>query len=110
MDSESAPTRQAMDSAGEPLLAGLGRQLSELARDLQADEGTEAVTERIVTAAVREIEVASCAAITMVDRQGRIVAMSDSDERAGRLSLAQQRIRQGPCLDTARKEGDAARG
>lgn len=104
MDSESTPTRQATDSVGEPMSVGLGRQMSELARELEADGDPAAVMQRIVAATIREIEVASCAGITLVNRQGHITAMVDSDEQAGRLSQAQQRTGQGPCLDTARDD------
>lgn len=102
MHGESTPARQALNSLGAPLWAGLARDMSELARELQADDDIEAVMARIVAAAVRELDSASAAAITLVDRKGQVVAMVPSDERARLIGLAQQRCRQGPCLETSR--------
>jgi GAF domain-containing protein len=96
-------TRQARDSQGAPMADGVARDLSEFARELEDQTDTDAVMHRIVTAAVDELDGASGAAITLVER-GKVRSPVHSGEWARRLGLAQERTGQGPCVDTAREE------
>jgi GAF domain-containing protein len=101
-DEGEVDARQALDSRGEPLIAGVSRDLSELARRMEAQPSTEALMQRIVMAAVLEINGASGAVITLLEH-GRLFSPAHSDERARRVSLAQEHTGQGPCLDTSRE-------
>src|SRR5690348_16099581 len=62
-DDDATQARQARDSGGAPLSEGVARDLSELARELEAETTTDAVMHRVVAAAVREIDGASGAAV-----------------------------------------------
>jgi transcriptional regulator with GAF, ATPase, and Fis domain len=96
-------TRQARDSGGAPMTEGVAKDLSELARDLEAETNTDALMDRIVRAAVKEIDGATGAAITLLEH-GRVSSPAHSDDRARRVGLAQEDTRQGPCVDTSRDE------
>jgi transcriptional regulator with GAF, ATPase, and Fis domain len=95
--------RQALDSRGAPLAAGVSRNLSELARQMQAQPSTQAVMDRIVAAAVLEIEQASGAVITLLER-GERHSPAYSDNRARLVGLAQQHTSEGPCVQTSREQ------
>ncbi|MCW2525883.1 MAG: histidine kinase [Pseudonocardiales bacterium] len=81
----------------------LARDLGELARDLQSATDTAAVMQRIVLAAVAEIEGATGAAITLVEH-GRVSSPAHSDPAATLVGTIQSETGEGPCVDTARDE------
>jgi GAF domain-containing protein len=96
-------TLQARGAHGQPIDAGVARDLSEMARDLQAELSSTAVMQRIVVVAVDEIRGAVGAEITLLDH-GKISSPAHSDERARRVGEAQEDTGEGPCVDTARQE------
>jgi transcriptional regulator with GAF, ATPase, and Fis domain len=95
--------RQAQTSGGLAIDPGVARELSELARDLQAEPDPQAVMQRIVEATVHEIPAATSAAITLVHK-GQVSSPAHSDDIAVRVGSIQSRTGEGPCVDTARQE------
>jgi GAF domain-containing protein len=96
--------RQAVGSSGQSAEPGVARQLSELAREMQADLTPEALLNHIVRAAVTEVPGARFAGITQVGGKG-FVTTAASDELIGRLDQLQFQVGEGPCLDAARQHG-----
>ena len=96
------PVRQAVGSTGRGAEPGIARQLSELARELQADITTEALLKHIVGAAVTEVSGAQYAAITLLAGK-EFSTPAVSGELAGRIDRAQYETGEGPCLDAARQ-------
>jgi transcriptional regulator with GAF, ATPase, and Fis domain len=94
------PARQALDSTGQPAEAGVARQLSELAREMQADTTNEALLHRIVAAAVTEVPGARYAGITLVTGKN-VSTPAATDELVERIGQIQYETGQGPCLDAA---------
>jgi transcriptional regulator with GAF, ATPase, and Fis domain len=95
------PVRQAVGSTGHSADPGIARQLSELARELQADLTTEALLRHIMMAALTEVPGTQHAGITLVT--GREFATpAASDELAERIDQIQYETDEGPCLDAAR--------
>ncbi len=90
-------------SSGASLNVGLARDLSEIARELQAEPDTQTLMQRIVEAAVREIPGCTGSAITLLDH-GKISSPVHSDDVARRVGLAQEDTGEGPCVDTSREE------
>ena len=95
------PVRQAVRSTGHSAEPGVARQLSELARELQADLTSEALLRHIVMAAVTEIPGAQHAAITLVTGK-EFTTPAAFGELAERIDQAQYGTGEGPCLDAAR--------
>ena len=95
------PVRQAVGSTGHSAEPGVARQLSELARELQADLTTEALLKHIVRAAVSEVPGAQSAGITQVTGK-EFVTTAASGELAARIDRIQYEAGEGPCLDAAR--------
>jgi hypothetical protein len=73
------------------------RELSELARELEAEPDFTAVMDRIVRAAVSELAGATAAAITLV-QHGQVPSPAHSSELAGRVGHIQseQAVAQSP--------------
>jgi GAF domain-containing protein len=95
--------RQAHSSEGASIDASVARDLSELARELQAETDPTAVMQRIVEAAVSEIGGAADAAITLLEH-GRVLSPVHTGERATRIGQAESDTGEGPCVDTSRQE------
>jgi GAF domain-containing protein len=95
------PVRQAVGSTGQHAEPGVARELSELARELQADITPEALLKHIARAAVTEVPGAQYAGITLVTGKEFATAAA-SAELVERLDQAQYQAGQGPCLDAAR--------
>jgi hypothetical protein len=93
--------RQAVGSTGHRSEPGLARQLSELARELQADMTNESLLKHIVLAAVTEIPGAQYAGITLVTGS-EITTPAVSDELVERIDQVQYETDEGPSLDAAR--------
>jgi GAF domain-containing protein len=96
--------RQAVGSTGHSAEPGIARQLSELARELQADLTTEALLDRIVLAAVTEVPGAQYAGITLVTGKdfSTRAASGELIELIERIERVQYETGEGPCLDAAR--------
>lgn len=94
--------RQAVGSAGQSTEPGIARQLSELARELQADITAEALLKHIVKASVTEVPGAQYAGITLVTAKA-FSTTAASDELAERIDRVQDETGEGPCLDAARQ-------
>lgn len=94
---------QAQDGKGGSIHASVARDLSEIARDLEAADDAQSAMDRIVRAAVAEIAGACGAAITLLDH-GTISSPAHSDEVAARVGRAQEETGEGPCVDTSRQE------
>jgi GAF domain-containing protein len=103
MAQDRGSVRQAHTSKGASIDAGVARDLSEMARQLQAEPDPEAVMQRIVDAAVAEIPGATAAAITLLDG-GELRSPAHSSDVALRVGEAQRDTGQGPCVDTSREE------
>jgi GAF domain-containing protein len=97
-----ATVRQAVGSTGQSANPGVARQLSELARRLQADLAPEALLRHIVDATVIEVPGAQYAGISQVS--GKVFATTAaSDELIERLDQLQYETGEGPGLDAARR-------
>ena len=95
------PVRQAVGSTGQSAEPGIARQLSELARELEADLTTEALLHHIVRASVTEVPGAQYAGITLVTGKD-FATTAASGELVGRIDQVQYETGEGPCLDAAR--------
>ena len=96
-------TRQARDSDGDSIRTSIARDLSELARELQAQTDPQAVMQRIVDVAARDIPGADCAAITLLDK-GTLSSPAHTSARAARIGRWESETGDGPCVDTARRQ------
>jgi GAF domain-containing protein len=94
--------RQARNSEGKSIDPSIARDLSEVARQLQTESDPQEVMERIVRAAVDEINGATAAAITLLHR-GEITSPAHTDELATYVGEAQRKTGEGPCVDTSRE-------
>jgi transcriptional regulator with GAF, ATPase, and Fis domain len=101
--SDAGGVRKGHTSGGAPIEVGLARDLSQLARELQNEADSHAVMQRIVQAAVDEIDGASAAAITLLER-GRITSPVHTSPVATHLGQAQVETGEGPCVDTSRDD------
>lgn len=81
----------------------MARELSELARELEAEPDFTAVMHRIVMAAVTELDGATAAAITLV-RHGQVSSPVHSSDLAERTGTIQSETGEGPCVDSSREE------
>lgn len=95
--------RQARTSSGKRAQAGVARELSELARELEAEPDFTAVMHRIVMAAVTELDGATAAAITLV-RNGQVSSPAHSSDLAKRTGTIESETGEGPCVDSSREE------
>jgi GAF domain-containing protein len=95
--------RQARTSGGQRAEAGVARELSELARELEAQPDFTAVMDRIVKAAVAELAGATAAAITLVDHK-QVSSPAHSSEQAERVGRIESETGEGPCVDSGREE------
>lgn len=95
------PVRQAVSSTGHRAEPGVARQLSELARELQADLTAEALLNHIAKAAVTEVPGAQYAGITQVTGK-EFITTAASGELVERLDQLQYQTGEGPCLNAAR--------
>jgi transcriptional regulator with GAF, ATPase, and Fis domain len=94
------PVRQAVGSSGQGSRAGVARELSELAREMQAEATTGALLQRIVAAAVTEVAGAQYAGITLL-AHGQVSTPAASAELVEQIDQAQYETGQGPCIDAA---------
>jgi GAF domain-containing protein len=104
MPSPALPPRQtARGSGGDLPDPGLARDLSDLARRMQADTSMESLLVSIVDAAVREVEGAEYAGISEI--LGRQVnTRAASDPLVSRIDALQYDAGEGPCLTSLREQ------
>ena len=101
MAEDHPQVRQAVGSTGHSAEPGVARQLSELARELQAELTTEALLRHIVMAAVTEVPGTQYAGITLVTGK-EFTTRAASGELVARIDRVQYQAGEGPCLDAAR--------
>lgn len=99
----SAEVRQARGTNGQPPDAGLARDLSELARELQAVPSMESLLQRIVEAALAEIGPAEHVGISEILRKD-VRTRAASGRLVHQLDELQYRLEDGPCLSSLREE------
>jgi hypothetical protein len=93
------PGRRAETSEGERPSPGLARELTELARQLHAEHDPHALLEKIVHAAIAEIDGAELAGVTLRDKRRDVVETPVcSDGLVRRIDEIQYETAQGPCL------------
>jgi GAF domain-containing protein len=95
--------RFAHGSAGQRPDPGVARDLSELARELQAEPSMDALLQRIVEAAVAEISSADYAGISEID-QKQVHTRAATDPVVQEIDHHQYRLGDGPCLTSLRDE------
>jgi GAF domain-containing protein len=95
--------RQALDSSGEGIEDGLARQLSELARQMQAEPDMPALLQRITEAAVLEIDGAEYACISLVEG-GVVRPQAATDDLVKRVDSRESELNEGPCITSLREE------
>jgi GAF domain-containing protein len=95
--------RQARGSIGQSPDAGLARQLSELARQMQAEPDMAALLQRITDASLIEVEGAEHAGISLIE--GKLVRTeAGTDDLMSTLDRQQHQLQQGPCLSSLREQ------
>lgn len=82
----------------------IAQQLSELARNLQRESGTEQVLDEIVQTAIRLIPHAAEASITVVKARRNVESSAASGDLPIAVDAIQKSTGQGPCLDAAFRE------
>lgn len=105
-EADSANTdsvRYATGSGGQSPDAGLARDLSELAREMQAETTVEALLERITAAAVYEVDGAEHAGISEADGK-HVHTRASTHELVTTIDDLQYRIEDGPCLTSLREQ------
>jgi GAF domain-containing protein len=100
---EDDQVRQARTSGGQRPGASVARELSELARELEAEPDFDAVMDRIVLAVVAELGGATAAAVTLVQR-GQVLSPAHSSELAEQVGRIESETGEGPCVDSGREE------
>lgn len=105
MSSKAAGTREAADQpqAGPTpeVNAGLAGRLSDLAREMQHEQDTEAILTVIVHAALELIPHAAEASISLVTGRRTVQSRAASGELPRTVDALQSEKGQGPCLDAA---------
>ncbi|WLQ07076.1 GAF and ANTAR domain-containing protein [Arthrobacter oryzae] len=105
MSSKAAGTREAANQpqAGHTaaVSAGLAGRLSDLAREMQHEQDTEAILAVIVHAALELIPHAAEASISLVTGRRTIESRAASGELPRTVDALQSEKGQGPCLDAA---------
>lgn len=91
------------NSTGGPTRPPAANDMRGFARELRAEVDSQGVMQRIVDAAVIELEGAIGASITVLEH-GRIESPVHSGDLAARVGEAERDTAEGPCVDTARTE------
>ena len=100
MTSKSASTREPVEQP-PAVIGGLAGRLSDLARDLQQEQDTEAILATIVHAALELIPHVTDASISLVTGRREIQSRAASGELPLKVDALQSEKGQGPCLDAA---------
>jgi GAF domain-containing protein len=102
-DSRDGSVRNARGSSGQEPEPGVARNLSELARELQAEPTLESLLQRVVDAAVAEIAPARQAGISEIAPK-RVYTRAATDPLVQQIDDLQYRLGEGPCLTSLRDE------
>jgi GAF domain-containing protein len=102
-EGSTSDVRQARGTYGQPPEAGLARDLSELARELQAEPSMESLLQRIVEAAIAEVEPAEHVGISEILRK-EVLTRAASSPLVHQLDELQYRLEDGPCLTALREQ------
>lgn len=103
MTSKSASTREPVEQPPS-VSGGLAVRLSDLARDLQQEQDTEAILTIIVHAAMELIPHVAGASISLVTGRRTVQSRAASGELPLMVDALQGEKGQGPCLDAAYDE------
>lgn len=91
--------RRATTSHGERPDPSVARELTELARQLHAEHDPHALLDKIVHAAIADIDGAAHAGVTLLNKQHDVLETpAASDDLVRRIDEIQYETRQGPCL------------
>lgn len=96
-DDSSNEAKQARGSHDQPVEHGLARQMSEFAREMQAESDPHKLLERIVAAAVSDIPAATYAGLSLFSKRG-VETDAASEPLVEQVDQAQYDTGQGPCL------------
>jgi len=77
----------------------LGRQLSELARHLQAEDDVDAILDEVVRAAVQLVPGTDEGSISVVTGRRQVTSQSPSGDLPAQVDALQGEVGQGPCMD-----------
>ena len=102
MTEDDSGVRFARGSSGDLPEEGLARDLSDLARQMQAEASIESLFDSIVAAALREVEAAQYAGISLIEGR-RVHTEAASDELVEKIDELQYRAGDGPCLTSLRE-------
>lgn len=89
--------KQARGSRGQPIQAGLAREMSEFARELQAESDPLKLLERIAFAAVGDVPNATYAGLSLFTKTG-VETRAASDVLVNEVDKAQYAAGEGPCV------------
>lgn len=103
MTSKSASTREPVERP-PGVSGGLAGRLSDLARELQQEQDTEAILTIIVHAALELIPHVAEASISLVTGRRTIESRAASGELPVKIDALQSEMGQGPCLEAAYDE------
>ncbi len=78
--------------------------LSELVRALAEDESVPDTMQSILKLALRSVPGCHGASVTMIDEEGKPATIAATDEDTYELDRRQNALRDGPCLDAARRQ------
>ncbi len=78
--------------------------LSELVRALAEDESVPDTMQSILKLALRSVPGCHGASVTMIDEEGKPGTIAATDEDTYELDRRQNALRDGPCLDAARRQ------
>jgi GAF domain-containing protein len=78
--------------------------LSELVQALAEDESVPETMQSILKLALRSVPGCHGASVTMLDDEGKPGTIAATDEEASELDRRQNALRDGPCLDAARRQ------
>lgn len=99
---DSAEVGQGRTSGGAAPGPGIAQDMSRLARDLQAESDEQAVRQRIVAAAVREVDGATWAGMTVVKGK-HLSTVAKTADFVAEIDRLQYRAGDGPCLTSLRE-------
>lgn len=100
-DRAEEPANVARLSSGDSPAEGIARQLSDMARSLQAEPTSDQLLQAIVVAAVANVPAAEYAGITLVSRHGGVTTPAATDEIVRIIDRLQYETGEGPCLSAA---------
>lgn len=99
---ETSESGRGLSSEGAAPDAGIARDMSQLARDFQAQPDEQAMRQRIVDAALSEIDGARWVGITLVEGK-KLHTVAQTDELVAEIDKVQYRTEDGPCVNSLRK-------